>query len=224
METAVFWNFTLRLAVAALLGLVVGIDREYRAKEAGMRTHFLVSLGSALIMIVSQWGFGEILAYPNVSLDPSRVAAGIVTGIGFIGAGTIIIQKQFVRGLTTAAGLWATAAIGMAIGSGMYAIGAVATVLTLVGLELSTLWFGKLGIHNTLLIYSTGDQENLKRILTEIHQKGYHVVSYDVDNRQMGDLRSYRATVVLKMKREENKNRLVLFLQELPGLTVEKIE
>lgn len=103
------WDFILRLFIAGILGAVIGLEREYRAKEAGYRTHFLVSLGSALIMIVSQYGFQQIIQESSVSLDPSRVAAQVVSGIGFIGAGTIIIQKQFVRGLTTAAGIWATA-------------------------------------------------------------------------------------------------------------------
>ena len=124
------WDFILRLFIAGILGAVVGLDREYRAKEAGYRTHFLVSLGSALIMIVSQYGFQQIIQESSVSLDPSRVAAQVVSGIGFIGAGTIIIQKQFVRGLTTAAGIWATAGIGLAIGAGMYGIGVAATILT----------------------------------------------------------------------------------------------
>ena len=97
------WDFILRLFVAGILGAVVGLDREYRAKEAGYRTHFLVSLGSALIMVVSQYGFQDVILENSVSLDPSRVAAQVVSGIGFIGAGTIIIQKQFVRGLTTGA-------------------------------------------------------------------------------------------------------------------------
>lgn len=94
-------DFILRLVVAGLLGAIIGLDREIRAKEAGFRTHFLVSLGSALIMIVSQYGFSQIATMQNVSFDPSRVGAQVVSGIGFIGAGTIIIQKKFVRGLTT---------------------------------------------------------------------------------------------------------------------------
>ena len=94
-------DFMLRLLVAGILGAIIGLDREYRAKEAGYRTHFLVSLGSALIMIVSQYGFQEIIKENSVTLDPSRVAAQVVSGIGFIGAGTIILQKQIVRGLTT---------------------------------------------------------------------------------------------------------------------------
>ena len=123
-------EFILRLFVAALLGGFIGLDREYRAKEAGYRTHLLVSLGSALMMIVSQYGFTEVIEKIDIArYDP-------VTGIGFIGAGTIILQRQVVRGLTTAAGIWATAGIGLAVGAGMYVLGIVTAVLTLVGLEL----------------------------------------------------------------------------------------
>lgn len=129
-------EFVIRLIVAALLGAVIGIDREYRAKDAGFRTHFLVALGSSLFMILSQYGFDAVMIKGNVSLDPSRIAAQVVTGIGFIGAGTIILQKKIVRGLTTAAGLWVTSAIGLACGAGMYVIAIVAAVLTLIGLEL----------------------------------------------------------------------------------------
>ena len=124
-------DFVIRLLVAGILGAIIGLDREYRAKEAGYRTHFLVSLGSALIMIVSQYGFQEIIKESSVTLDPSRVAAQVVSGIGFIGAGTIIFQKQIVRGLTTAAGIWATVGIGMAFGAGMYFLGTSATLVIL---------------------------------------------------------------------------------------------
>ena len=109
------WNFIVRLCVAGLCGTIIGLDREYRVKDAGFRTHFLVALGSALIMIVSQYGFEDFLAtHDGLRLDPSRIAAQVVSGIGFIGAGTIIIHRQLVRGLTTAASLWATAGIGLA--------------------------------------------------------------------------------------------------------------
>ena len=107
------WDFFFRLLVAGVLGAIIGLDREYRAKEAGFRTHFLVALGSALFMIVSKYGFWDILGNTGIGLDPSRIAAQVVSGIGFLGAGTIIIQKLFVRGLTTAAGIWATSAIGI---------------------------------------------------------------------------------------------------------------
>ncbi len=131
------WEFILRIFVAALLGGAIGLEREYRAKEAGLRTHFLVALGSAVFMIVSAYGFDGVMNTPEHRWDVSRVAAQVVSGIGFIGAGTIIFHKSenVVRGLTTAAGLWVTAAIGLACGGGMYILSIAATVLVLVGLE-----------------------------------------------------------------------------------------
>ena len=123
------WDFIIRLCVAGLCGTVIGLDREYRVKDAGFRTHFLVALGSALIMIVSQYGFADILMHTGVGLDPSRIAAQVVSGIGFIGAGTIIVTKrQRVKGLTTAAGLWTSAIIGLTFGGGFYEGGILATV------------------------------------------------------------------------------------------------
>ena len=130
-------EFILRIFIAGLLGGAIGLEREYRAKEAGLRTHFLVALGSAVFMIVSAYGFDGVMNTPEHRWDVSRVAAQVVSGIGFIGAGTIIFHKSenVVRGLTTAAGLWVTAAIGLACGGGMYILSIAATVLVLVGLE-----------------------------------------------------------------------------------------
>ena len=122
-----------RLVVAGLLGALIGAEREYRAKVAGTRTHLLVAIGAALMMVVSQYGFGG-------HGDPSRVAAQIVSGIGFIGAGAIMVNRHAVHGLTTAAGIWVAAGIGMAVAAGLYAIGVAATVLSLIGLEVFG-WF-----------------------------------------------------------------------------------
>ena len=125
-------EFILRIVVAAILGGAIGLERNYRAKEAGFRTHFLVALGSALLMVISQHGVSaDMLSRQHISFDPLRIASQVVTGIGFIGAGTIIFQKHIVKGLTTAAGLWVTSAIGLACGSGMYAIAAAATAAVL---------------------------------------------------------------------------------------------
>jgi putative Mg2+ transporter-C (MgtC) family protein len=120
-----------RLALAAVLGAVIGINRERHEWAAGMRTHMLVSVGAALAMIVSAFGFNDVLMHEHVVLDPSRIAAQVVSGIGFLGAGTILFlqREQVVRGLTTAAGLWATAAIGLAAGSGLYLAAAMATAV-----------------------------------------------------------------------------------------------
>ncbi|MEJ4044325.1 MgtC/SapB family protein [Erwinia sp. SLM-02] len=128
-------DLLLRIALAGALGGVIGMERQLRSKEAGLRTHILVGIGSAMFMIVSKYGFNDILQASHIALDPSRVAAQVVSGMGFLGAGTIIIQKQIVKGLTTAAGLWVTAAIGLVIGSGMYEIGIYGTLLALVVLE-----------------------------------------------------------------------------------------
>ncbi len=128
-------EFILSIFVAAMLGGAIGLEREYRSKEAGFRTHFLVGLGSALFMILSAHGFDSVVGTPGVRLDPSRVASQVVSGIGFIGAGTIIFQKHMVKGLTTAAGLWVTSAIGMTAGAGMFALAAAATVMVLICLE-----------------------------------------------------------------------------------------
>ena len=114
-------------------------------------------------MIVSQYGFQEIIKESSVTLDPSRVAAQVVSGIGFIGAGTIIFQKQIVRGLTTAAGIWATAGIGLAVGAGMYTISIAATLLTLAGLELLSLIFKSIGMKSSVITFSTSSKEILRK-------------------------------------------------------------
>lgn len=218
-----YWDFVLRLVVAGVLGGVVGWDREYRAKEAGLRTHFLVAIGSALIMIVSQHGFGDVLGKPGVGLDPSRIAAQVVSGIGFIGAGTILIQKQFVRGLTTAAGLWATSGIGLAVGAGMYWVGVCAMVLTLVGLEFLTIVFKNVGEHSSLVVFSTKDKENLKRVANELHIRNYRIASYDVQQERVEDSELYHVTLVVKTKRHVDETLLFQFLQDLPDLTLERM-
>ena len=218
------WDFILRLFIAGLLGAVVGLDREYRAKEAGYRTHFLVSLGSALIMIVSQYGFQQIIQENSVSLDPSRVAAQVVSGIGFIGAGTIIIQKQFVRGLTKAAGIWATAGIGLAIGAGMYGVGVAATILTLIGLELLSFIFKSLGMRSSMIIFSTAEKDIIQKVTRVLSDRGYMRVSYQMEKVNHSNADTYVVTIVIKAKKSMDDNKLLLFMEEFPEITVERIE
>lgn len=123
-----------RIIGAALCGFAIGFERKLRLKEAGIRTHAIVAMGASLIMIVSKYGFSDIVNY-----DASRVAAQIVSGIGFLGAGMIIYKREALRGLTTAAGIWTTAGIGMCIGSGLYLVAVVSTfVIILVQLLLHT--------------------------------------------------------------------------------------
>ena len=122
-----------RLFLAAVFGALIGLERERKDWTAGMRTHMMVCLGSALIMLVSAYGFSDVLGAKNVELDPSRVAAQVISGIGFIGAGTILFMRHgAIRGLTTASGLWTVAAIGLATGGGMYIAAAITTVFALI--------------------------------------------------------------------------------------------
>lgn len=217
-------DFMLRLLVAGILGAIIGLDREYRAKEAGYRTHFLVSLGSALIMIVSQYGFQEIIKENSVTLDPSRVAAQVVSGIGFIGAGTIILQKQIVRGLTTAAGIWGTAGIGLAVGAGMYAIGIATTVLTLIGLELLSYIFKSVGMKSSMIAFSTNNKDTLKQIADRFNSKDYMIVSYEMQTLHPGEMESYQVTMVIKSKRNNDEGHLLSLMQNFPDVTVQRIE
>lgn len=128
------WQETLlRLVIASVLGALVGIERERLDWAAGLRTHMIVCLGSALMMIVSAFGFQDVAHVPDVDLDPSRVAAQVVSGIGFLGAGTILFLKnEVIKGLTTAAGLWTVAGIGLAVGGGLYIAAGITTGLVLI--------------------------------------------------------------------------------------------
>ena len=175
-------DMLIRIALAGILGGLIGMERQMRAKEAGLRTHILVGIGSAMFMLVSKYGFADMLTSEHVALDPSRVAAQVVSGMGFLGAGTIMIQKQVVKGLTTAAGLWVTAAIGLVIGSGMYEIGIYGTVLALVVLEvfrrLSHFLIGK---HHTLLVYLK--PKSVPLVLLVMQREGIRYGNVTVINR-----------------------------------------
>lgn len=116
----------INILLSVLLGFAIGFERKHRSKEAGIRTHTVVCLGSALIMVISKYGFMDL---EGVNSDPARIAAQIVTGIGFLGAGMIVYKKRSVHGLTTAAGIWAASGIGMACGAGLYVIAVGSTVL-----------------------------------------------------------------------------------------------
>jgi putative Mg2+ transporter-C (MgtC) family protein len=124
-------EFVTRLGLAALLGGAIGFERERLSWAAGLRTHMLVAVGACLFMIVSAYGFMDVLPLQHVSLDPSRVAAQVVSGIGFLGAGSILLRGEIVRGLTTAASLWSVAAVGLAVGGGLYVAAGAATVIIL---------------------------------------------------------------------------------------------
>ena len=170
------------------------------------------------MMIVSQYGFSEILTHDGVSLDPSRIAAQVVSGIGFIGAGTIIFNHQIVRGLTTAASLWATAGIGLTAGA------LAATILTLVALEGLSLVFRSLGSRRMVVVFSASDRTGVADTLDRIRTDGYMVVSYEVVPQVVGgDGITYRVTMVVKAKPGSDNNQLLALLRENTDIIVERI-
>ena len=220
----IYVDFSLRLFVAGLMGVLIGLEREYRAKEAGYRTHFLVALGSALLMIVSQYGFMDVLEKDLVRLDPSRLAAQVVSGIGFIGAGTIILlQKQVVRGLTTAAGVWTTAGIGLAVGSGMYMIGILATFLVLAGLEVLSYCFKSIGMRSMIIELTAENSEALKALSGKFSSENFQITSYEMNKVYENNHEAYRITMVIRAKRVNEEGLLLMMLHEFPDVTVNRI-
>jgi putative Mg2+ transporter-C (MgtC) family protein len=191
----------LRVAVAAGLGGVVGFERELREREAGLRTHLVVCVGSALFTLVSAYGFHDFMVTGGnlVRTDPTRIAAQIVSGIGFLGAGAIIRQGLSVRGLTTAATLWLVAAIGMACGAGYYSAAVIATATALITLgPLRTMSYravGRFRPHTESLLVEIPAGGSPAPIIEAIEQHAGRVVSMEVT--QEGDRRSVVVDVQL---------------------------
>lgn len=200
------WSFILRLIIAGLLGGIIGLEREFRAKEAGLRTHFIVALGSALFMLISQYAFSG-------RFDAARVAAQVVSGIGFIGAGVIIFQKNVVRGVTTAAGLWVAAAIGLACGAGMYAVAAAASLMTLLCLETMHLITRRYGEKSLTINISPVTPEELLKLMETMKQFDLDIHSFSVTNSV--------ATIQLHVKQKNYESAIRKLLETAKGLTVE---
>lgn len=185
-----YLDISLRLLIAAILGGVIGWERERDNHPAGFRTHILVSVGSALIMLVSAYGFQEFMNEENVRFDPSRVGAQVVSGIGFLGAGAIVRQGLTVNGLTTAATLWVVAGIGLAVGSGFIYGAILTTILVFISLELLKRFDYFFRAKGNMQIYSLkldGKLVTVGQIAALINQKGIEIrrlrVVQDEDSR-----------------------------------------
>ena len=203
------WVLIFRLFAAGLMGGLIGLEREFRAKEAGVRTHFIVALGSALFMIISEFAFGER------QHDAARVAAQVVSGIGFIGAGVIIFQRNVVRGITTAAGLWVAAAIGLACGDGMFPVAIAATLLTVICLEMMhfvNLHYSEKIVDLTLVPDKPCDLPTLPQRLKEMK---VNVVSYSLSG---GKVR-----LSVRLRQRDYLNALQKLINMLDGFTIEEM-
>ena len=215
-------DFFINILIAALLGGVIGLEREYRAKEAGFRTHFLVALGAALFMILSAHGFEGVLTTDNHRLDVSRIAAQVVSGIGFIGAGTIIFQRHAVRGLTTAAGLWVTAAIGMTAGAGLLLLAGSTTLLVVLCLEAQSLLLRRIGHRHLDVTFAANSNDEVNNVLQHLRSlNGVIVDSYSMDT---SALPQHIVKMQLRLERRHYRNRILDFIGELQGVNVLSIE
>ena len=211
-------ELTLRLAVALFLGGIIGLEREYRSKDAGFRPHFLVAMGSALFCIVSQYGFGIDLK------DSSRVAAQVVSGIGFLGAGTIIFQRNMVRGLTTAAGLWVTAAIGLACGTGMFMAAAITTAMVLIGLEILNAFIPKTGTATVSLSFTSTSKESVQRAIAQIKNDCVEMSSYKLKDRRTSQGEIFEVSVEIKVKRGSRADKLIEYMYDFDDVTISSVE
>jgi putative Mg2+ transporter-C (MgtC) family protein len=226
--TAPFWssNDQWALLLPALLALVlsalIGMERELRAKSAGMRTHTLVGLGAAVFMIVSKYGFGDLTDVAGISLDPSRIAAQVVSGIGFIGGGLIFVRRDIVRGLTTAATVWLAAAVGVAAGAGL----SLLAVGTTVGHFLITTGFPPIAralarrrpqVPVLRLDYFDG-QGVLRTVLSACTDQGWAVHGVDVTREGTTEEGRRVASVTLQLAGRGDLPTLAAELGQLPGV------
>jgi putative Mg2+ transporter-C (MgtC) family protein len=226
--TAPFWSSDgqIALLLPALLALVlsalIGIEREVRAKSAGLRTHTLVGVGSAVFMLVSKYGFGDLVNQAGVSVDPSRIAAQVVSGIGFIGGGLIFVRRDIVRGLTTAATVWVAAAVGMAAGAGLPLLAVGTTVghfVISVGFPplARALYHRRAEIPVLRLDYLDG-QGVLRNVLAACTEQGWAVHGLEVDRESLTDEGHRVASVTLTLAGRGNLVALAAEIAQLPGV------
>ncbi|MGP4016119.1 MgtC/SapB family protein [Saccharopolyspora sp. 5N708] len=210
------------LGTALLLSSLIGLEREIRAKSAGLRTHALVGVGAALFMLVSKYGFGDLLVFDRVSFDPSRVAAQIVSGIGFIGGGLIFVRRDAVRGLTTAATVWLVAAVGMACGSGLVVLATATTAvhfLVAMGYpRLLHLMRKSLREPQVLRIGYLDGFGVLRGVLTLCTSRGWTVMDLQVEREDTDDRAQRTAVVALRLRGKVPAAALVEEISALPGV------
>jgi putative Mg2+ transporter-C (MgtC) family protein len=216
------WHPIAELALAILLCSLIGLEREWRHKQAGLRTHTLVGVAAALFVIVSKYGFNDVLG-TNVAVDPSRVAAQIVSGIGFIGGGLIFVRGDAVRGLTTAAIIWMTAAVGMACGAGLTAVAVLATachflVVLVYPVLLATLsrsGYAGLG----LCVHYAAGRGTLAKIIAEVTDRGFVIVRVATQQLDHDANGAAVVAVTLELRGRPNTAPLAIALSDLDGVS-----
>lgn len=236
MTVAREWQSILDIVIALALCGVIGLEREWRQKSAGMRTHTLVGVGAALIMVVSKYGFFDVIGH-DVTVDPSRVAAQIVSGIGFIGGGVIFVRRDIVRGLTTAATVWLAAGVGMAAGASLRLIALAATVIYLIvvfGFNRIIRALPRSRFAFSVLRVTYQDGRGLLRTIVQMcTEKGYFIAGLDLirngragrgredigdDGASVDDPNRDRVVVLIELEGHRDPGELVHELAALSGI------
>jgi putative Mg2+ transporter-C (MgtC) family protein len=195
-------DITVRLFLALFLGGLVGLEREMSSRAAGLRTHILVCVGSTLVMLLSIYGFSEFVNEPNVRLDPSRLAAQVISGIGFLGAGTILFNGRSITGLTTAASLWVVAGIGLAIGAGFYYAAILSCFMVLVSLwilnKVELKYFGAKRKH-LLKIHTVDQPGSLGDISSLLADKNIDIRKVSLEDTSEGETKTILISFIINV-------------------------
>lgn len=223
-------QITLRLLAALVLGGLVGLEREQSNHAAGLRTHILVCLGSSLIMMLSIYGFTAFVDEPNVRIDPARLATAVITGIGFLGAGTILFTGKSITGLTTAASLWVVAAIGLAIGAGFYFAAIASTLLVLLNLwvfnKMEKRFFGGKKMH--IIKITADDREGLlgsmSGVLKEHEADLRRILLADQETQEETSHIHVSLTLTVLLRKKDLVIPLVEGLKAIPGVSAVMVD
>lgn len=210
-------EYLLRILIASLCGGAIGMERSHRQKEAGLRTHIIVALGSSLAMVVSKYAFSDVTSTELMRVDASRVASTILTSISFLGAGIIFIRRGSVTGLTTAAGIWATAAVGISIGAGMYIIGVTTTVyIILIQLAMhGFLKFLEKNNHDCWDVVLADCPQVLSAFKDQLRCHNINVVSSSVEKRDGGTI---HMVLTVSVKKAITLDDITALMEENPNI------
>lgn len=217
-------DLTLRFFVAAILGGLIGFEREWRNHPAGLRTHILVCVGSTAIMLLSIYGFSEFVDEVNVRVDPARLAAQVISGIGFLGAGAIMRSGLTVSGLTTAASIWVVAAIGLCVGAGYYYVAVMATIAVLISLVVLHKWENYLMRHrrrHEISMRIVDEPGNLAQITAVFAEQGVQIQNlrmHTVDDKEMDEVSIMELHCTLKAVVPEGLRHSIGIISSMKGV------
>lgn len=218
------WELFMRMTVAALLGGLVGLEREWSNHAAGFRTHILVCLGSTTIMLLSVYGFSDFVLENNVRIDPARLAAQVISGIGFLGAGAILRNGSVVTGLTTAASVWVVAAIGLCVGAGFLFVAFLCTFFVIVSLYLLNKWEKHLMRHRKKheVKFATVDTPGvLGMIASMFGEQGIQIANVKMMPNENGASASEKPTMQISfMLKIHNEHKIIRALEKIAALDV----